>query len=218
MTRLRTPRGLDRLIAFTDAAVAIALTLLILPLVDAAGEIDGETLPTVLGDNLGLILGFTISFVVIGRLWYSHHQVFEGVGGYDGTLLWLTLFWLLGVAFFPFSANVLSHSGSERHPGVYGLYIGTILFASVLMLAIEVHLGRHPELLRSDAEASDVVDVTGSVIFSASLAVAMVVAMAVPAIGLFSLFLLFLQNPIATLVDRRTRRSPAPVDDGPTAP
>lgn len=216
MARLRTERGLDRLIAFTDAAVAIALTLLILPLVDAAGEIDGKTLSTVLGANLSLILGFTISFVVIGRLWYSHHQVFEGVAGYDGTLLWLTLFWLLGIAFFPFGANVLSHSGSEPHPGVYGLYIGTILFASLFMLAIELHLSRHPELLRTDA--GDVVDVAGSVIFSASLAAATVLAMAVPAIGLFSLFLLFLQNPIAALVDRRSGRSPAGTSDGPPAP
>jgi hypothetical protein len=32
----RTERGLDRLVAFTDAVVPIAITLVVLPLVDAA--------------------------------------------------------------------------------------------------------------------------------------------------------------------------------------
>ena len=206
MTRPRTERGLDRLIAFTDAAVAIALTLLILPLVDAASEIEEQSLATVLGDNLSLLVGFIISFVVIGRLWYSHHQVFEGVGGYDGTLLWLTLFWLLGIVFFPFGANVLAHSGADPDPGVYGLYVGTMLFTSLFLLAIQVHLDRHPELLRTGAD--DVVDVTGSAIFSASLALAMVIAMTVSVIGLFSLLLLFVQGPVSTLVARRSGDRP----------
>lgn len=38
----RTERGLDRLVNFSDATVAIAITLLILPLVDLAGELSGS--------------------------------------------------------------------------------------------------------------------------------------------------------------------------------
>ena len=35
----RTPRGLDRLVNFSDATIAIAITLLVLPLVDVANQI-----------------------------------------------------------------------------------------------------------------------------------------------------------------------------------
>ena len=41
---LRTERGLDRLVTFLDAVVAIAITLLVLPLVEVLGEAPGEPL------------------------------------------------------------------------------------------------------------------------------------------------------------------------------
>src|SRR5215472_15034860 len=40
--QVRTPRGLERLNAFADAVVAIAITLLILPLVDIAVSYHGD--------------------------------------------------------------------------------------------------------------------------------------------------------------------------------
>ena len=42
MTRFRTERGLDRLVNFSDATVAIAITVLLLPLVDIALEIEQD--------------------------------------------------------------------------------------------------------------------------------------------------------------------------------
>jgi uncharacterized membrane protein len=54
---------------FTDAVTAIAITLLILPLVDsverAAGE--GHSAAQFIGDNLSQLAAFGLSFVVIAR-------------------------------------------------------------------------------------------------------------------------------------------------------
>jgi len=61
-------RGLERLILFSDAVVAIALTLLILPLTDVEIEA-GQTLVEVLRSNSGKLLAFGISFAVIARYW-----------------------------------------------------------------------------------------------------------------------------------------------------
>jgi uncharacterized membrane protein len=69
-------RDLDRLLTFVDAVVAIAITLLVLPLAEAGGEINevGEggaaELLRLHGDDL---VGFALSFVVIARLWVGQH-------------------------------------------------------------------------------------------------------------------------------------------------
>jgi hypothetical protein len=63
MTSLHTKRGLDRLVNFTDVAVAIAITLLILPSVDFAAEISRSS------------------------LWLVRHRLFELVADSDLGLL-----------------------------------------------------------------------------------------------------------------------------------
>jgi hypothetical protein len=73
---VRTKAGLDRFVTFIDAVVAIAITLLVLPLVDLART---SANPTDLGDLLsphgGLIFSFLLSFTVIARLWLGHHAL-----------------------------------------------------------------------------------------------------------------------------------------------
>ena len=66
MTRLRTERGLDRLVNFSDATVAIAITVLLLPLVDIALEIEKLSLGDLFARNLGTIIAFAITFAVNG--------------------------------------------------------------------------------------------------------------------------------------------------------
>jgi uncharacterized membrane protein len=83
-----TTRGLERLIFFTDAVTAIAITLLILPIVDAVPEAAAEnfTIQRFLGEHWPQLLTFLISFLVIARLWISHHSIFEHVARYSRRL------------------------------------------------------------------------------------------------------------------------------------
>jgi hypothetical protein len=68
--------GLDRVIAFSDGVVAIAITLLILPLTEIEpGE--GATLGNVAADNAGALLGFALSFAVIANYWTIHKDIFR---------------------------------------------------------------------------------------------------------------------------------------------
>src|SRR5918998_5814172 len=80
LRRVRTDRGLDRLVTFLDAVVAIAITLLVLPLVDVLPD-EGGTVP--LGDLLAeearRFVTFLLSFAVIAQLWLVHHRLVERV-------------------------------------------------------------------------------------------------------------------------------------------
>ena len=62
MAVIRTERGLDRLVNFSDATVAIAITLLILPLVDQASKLGGKSFGDFLAENGWEIFAFVISF------------------------------------------------------------------------------------------------------------------------------------------------------------
>ncbi|HEY2556981.1 MAG TPA: TMEM175 family protein [Diaminobutyricibacter sp.] len=208
MASFRTDRGLDRLVNFSDAAVAIAITLLVLPLVDIATEITGEhtTIWGLFTANWGTFLAFAISFVVIARFWMVHHRVFEFVRDYNGALIWLNFLWLASIVFLPFSTNVLSLAAGNK-PDVYALYIGTLIVTSASMLLMESVLKRNPGLLREGVEGA--LRLTPSVIATALFVVALVLAVLVPSVGMLWLLILLLSGPIEALYDRWTRRRSA---------
>jgi uncharacterized membrane protein len=200
---LRTDRGLDRLVNFTDATVAIAITVLVLPLVDLARDVDTERFSDLLRENNSAIIGFAVTFVVIGRLWTTHHRIFESVAGYDEGLISWCLLWLFAIVTLPFAANVLSNLGDFDDPGAFAFYIGTILLATISLVGTSEHLRRRPVLLRPDAPAHDS---AGGYIMVGLVALALVVAVTVPAINLWSLLLLLLAGPLDRVVQRWSAR------------
>ena len=205
MAVVRTERGLDRLVNFSDATVAIAITLLILPLVDAAKDIGEHSFAAFFGENFWELLAFVISFAVIARYWVVHHRVFEWVEDYDGRLVWLNFLWLATIVFMPFTANVLSNSNGQRAE-VDALYIGNLLAISLAMQAIGAVLVRSPHLVREDARGA--MDSTRGWSAIIIIAVCLVLAVLVPSVGMFWLFLMFLSEPLHLLL-RRLRRRPS---------
>ena len=88
--------GLDsaeRMKFFTDAVVAIAMTLLILPLLESVSEAakDGVDTATFLGDHGDQIFAFVLSFVIIARFWVSHERLFDSVERWTGWLMVLNI-------------------------------------------------------------------------------------------------------------------------------
>src|SRR3712207_632078 len=84
----------ERLTFFSDAVVAIAITLLAIELPVPRGETTAELLASVRQESFEY-LSFLISFVVIGTHWRIHHSVFRHVRRADGPVVPLSLLWLL---------------------------------------------------------------------------------------------------------------------------
>lgn len=201
---MRTERGLDRLVTFLDAVVAIAITLLVLPLIEVLAEDGGEDLGTVLSDDLGQFGAFALSFVVIARLWLAHHQVVESVGAYDVAFLWVNLLWAFTIVLLPFATQVIAGFGTDRLS--VGLYIGTITASSLAMTVLTLLLRRRPALRRSGVSEADV-HLAPSAVVTALLGLALVVGTVFRTVNFFALFLLFLSGPAERLVHRvRARR------------
>jgi uncharacterized membrane protein len=118
---LRKEFQLERLILFSDAVFAIAITLLVIEikipdkeLLKQQGGISDASILRSLDHLIPKFIGFLISFMLVGLYWTIHHRMFGFVTGYDRKLLFLNLLFLFFVALMPFSTGFYSeYAGSE---------------------------------------------------------------------------------------------------------
>jgi uncharacterized membrane protein len=186
-----TERGLDRLITFLDAVVAIAITLLVLPLVEVLAEAPDGDLGEVLLADAGQFGAFLLSFAVIARLWLVHHRLVEQVGGYDRPFVGVNLIWILTVVLLPFATQVVAVYGTDRL--AVGLYIGTMAVSSACLTALSLLVWRREPLRRAGAPPQPPV---AGVVTTATIVVALVLGVLFPAVNYYGLFLLFLTGPL----------------------
>jgi uncharacterized membrane protein len=200
---MQTERGLDRLTYFTDAIAAIAITLLILPIVDSVADSDAPDVGTFLRDHLGALGAFALSFVLIARFWMVHHNIFEYVAAYSARLRVLSLAWAFTIALLPLPSAMLSTW--DVSPVIVAFYIGTLTANSALLTAMVVLVYRDPPVADSEHPVSRE-RVLHSVATTALFVVALVVGSLIPAINYFALLLLFLSSPTSALVRSALRR------------
>lgn len=122
----------ERIVFFSDAVFAIAITLLVIEI----------KVPTFSGEEGGLfganntyeiytegpekllhllpkIIGFVVSFLVIGQFWLNHHRNFGIIRRYDMGLLWRNIILLMTVAFIPFTTALFSEYAIWNQAGVF---------------------------------------------------------------------------------------------------
>jgi uncharacterized membrane protein len=202
---VRTERGLDRLVTFLDAVVAIAITLLVLPLIELLGERqDDDDLGSLLGDHLTDFAAFALSFVVIARLWLVHHKLVEWVGCYDAAFTWLSLVWAFTIVFLPFATQVIADFGTDRLS--VALYVGTMTLSSLAGTLLFVLVHRRAVLRREGVAAADV-PLVPAFVTTGLLVLALVMGVAFRSVNFLALLLLFLGGPVEALVTRIRRRA-----------
>lgn len=114
----------ERLTFFSDAVIAIAITLLAVD-IGLPEHLTAATIGEALGDLLPSLTAFAISFAVIGIYWVAHHRMFRYVTAWDGRLLVLNLVFLFFIAIQPFTTSVLGEHGD--------LALATIVYALGMM-------------------------------------------------------------------------------------
>jgi uncharacterized membrane protein len=199
-------RGLERMVFFTDAVVAIAITLLILPLVDRVPEAasDGGTLAAYLADNGTQLGALILSFLVIARLWLVHHGLFQHVATTSPLLLWLNLAWALTIVLLPLPTSLIAEF--EATPLAVVLYIGTMFVSSLLLALMLVVIKRTPGLeLESNPLGAE--RVPSSFVTVGAFAAALIIGSVFPSVNYWALLLLLLIGPISRLVRRRVART-----------
>ncbi len=121
--------GLERIIFFSDAVMAIAITLLTIDLQvpQIAANVAAAQLPEGLLQMASRFASFLISFLVIGIFWMSHHRYFGFIKRFDGRLMLMNLIFLLFIALMPFTASLLGqYSQLPIAVGAYSLDVAAL--------------------------------------------------------------------------------------------
>ncbi|MRG59128.1 DUF1211 domain-containing protein [Agromyces sp. CFH 90414] len=196
----------ERLKAFTDGVVAIAMTLLVLPLVESVTDLGGEGrgVADFFVEEYGQIVSFALSFVLIANAWFTNHRVLARVEYVSPALMSLSVLWMFTIVWLPVPTAMLGSMPTDTLQKV--VYIGSLIATAVVMVVIRVHLSRHRELHRFAPGELRSGILADSIVIALYLT-ALAVAIAVPAIGYWAMCVLFLVSPLHRLVtsafDRR---------------
>ncbi|ANC71639.1 TMEM175 family protein, partial [Deinococcus radiodurans] len=188
--------GPERLTAYTDAVVAIVQTLLILPLLESVSDARTHHLTAGqwLTENSDSVIWFGMNFALIWSFWALHHRIFDHVQHLTTPLQSINAVWMLGIVFLPVSTAVIGLGQTD--PTQLALYIGTLLFCSLMMNLMAWQVARDPVIsgARPRLQAPQL-----ATSFAAALmyALALVLALSIPGLGYLALFSMFLLPLVA---------------------
>jgi uncharacterized membrane protein len=148
-----------RVEAFSDGVFAVAITLLILAVIEHTphGELGDELLhlwPT--------YLAYAVSFLTIGIMWVNHHMLFSLFARVDRPLLLINILLLMLIAFVPFPTRVVAEfarSEPDREAAAL-LYGVTMVITAILFFTLWIYGSRRA--LRPDADPRVVSGITRS--------------------------------------------------------
>ena len=138
----------ERLNAFTDGIMAVAITIIVLEL-----PIPKQAGLKALIPELPLLGLYALAFTKVGIYWTNHHHMMQAVKKVDGRVLLMNLLLLFWLSLIPFVIRWVGQAGITRDSVVA---FGTIMLLSALSYAL---LKR--ALVRCEGEDSRVAKVTG---------------------------------------------------------
>src|SRR5688572_24001132 len=114
--------GKGRLEAFSDAVIAIIITIMVLELKVPHGESLESLRPLV-----PIFLSYVLSFVYVGIYWNNHHHMLQASKRVSGPVLWANLHLLFWLSLFPFASGWMG----ENHFGA----LPTAFYGVILLMA-----------------------------------------------------------------------------------
>jgi uncharacterized membrane protein len=132
-----------RLEAFSDAVIAILITIMVLELKVPHGA-NWEALRPL----LPVFLTYVLSFIFLGIYWNNHHHMLQAADRINGTILWANLHLMFWLSLVPFTTGWMGENHVASLPtAVYG---GVLLLAAmaytILQTAIVAQHGAHSKL------------------------------------------------------------------------
>jgi uncharacterized membrane protein len=140
--------GTGRLEAFSDAVIAIIITIMVLEFEVPHGDSMAELLPL-----LPVFLSYVLSFVYVGIYWNNHHHLLHASRTVTGAMLWANLHLLFWLSLLPFATGWMGEN--------YFTALPTALYGVVLLMAAVAYYLLQQAIIRAQGPDSIVKKAVG---------------------------------------------------------
>lgn len=117
----------ERLAAFTDAVLAIIMTILVL-------ELERPSAPTLsaLWELRHGFFSYTLSFFWLGSMWISIHNEWETIEKVTTKILWVNMLLLFFTSIIPYATDLVSKNfNNSVAQGFYGIFVIFVTLANI---------------------------------------------------------------------------------------
>jgi uncharacterized membrane protein len=131
----------NRLEAFSDGVIAVAVTLLVLN-IEVPSPGSGHSLGHELVHQWPTYAAYATSFITIGIIWINHHAMISRLGRADHAILMLNLLLLLSIGVLPFGTNLIAtylRAGHGQNLAA-AIYAGLFLAMSLAFVVLNRHI------------------------------------------------------------------------------
>jgi uncharacterized membrane protein len=132
----------ERLLYFSDAVIAIIITIMVLELKVPHGSEWSDLLKLV-----PVFLSYVLSFLYLAIYWNNHHHLMHMASRVDGTILWANMHLIFWLSLIPFATGWMGENQFARLPtALYGV--------ALLMPAIAYYLLQRAIIRRNGADSA----------------------------------------------------------------
>ncbi len=138
----------DRVLYFSDAIFAIAITLLVLEIkIPTTTEVEALGTMKVLQNLMPRFIGYVVSFLVAALFWRAHMTLGQRITSVDNKLLWINIWLLLFVVLMPFSTAFYSNNFGMS--GTFNFYCLNLAAIGLTLYWMNVYVEKKEKLVNS---------------------------------------------------------------------
>ena len=133
----------NRLEAFSDAVIAIILTIMVLEIkVPHAADL------AALKPLLPVVLSYLLSFIYLAIYWNNHHHMFHTIERVSGGVLWANMHLLFWLSLIPFTTGWVGENHFAAAPmALYGVVLFMCAVAYFILQSLLIAKHDHHDLL-----------------------------------------------------------------------
>jgi TMEM175 potassium channel family protein len=159
----------SRLEAFSDAVIAIIITIMVLEL-----SVPHEASLDALRPLVPVFLAYLLSFVFLGIYWNNHHHMLSVVERINGKILWANLHLLFWLSLFPFVTGWMGENDFASTPAaIYGV-VSLLAAIAYYILQTAIVAEEGPDSRLAVALGNDVKGKASPIIYIAGISLAFV--------------------------------------------